>query len=257
MSQIEKGRAFRALHGRAGAFVIPNPWDAGTARMLAQLGFEALATTSAGYAFAWGGGTTRFERDSCWRTWRRLRAATELPVSADLENGFGDSPEEVGGRSDGGGARDGGRDRWRTRSHERTDRSTIWVWRWSEWRRRWKQRGGLPFLYADGAGGELSGTGGPTLGYDRAAGGVSGGGRGCAVRAGAADGGGDSGGGAGVDRPVNVLAGGGTLFSVATWRAGVKRISVGSALARAALGAFLRAAREIRDRGTLSLRAAR
>lgn len=94
-TETHPGAAFRALHGRTGAFIIPNPWDAGSARILASLGFEALATTSAGLAFSLGrpdGGVTREEvLAHC----RELVGATGLPVSADLEKGFGDSPEEV------------------------------------------------------------------------------------------------------------------------------------------------------------------
>src|SRR5262245_20802802 len=92
-SQQEKAKSFRALHERMGAFIIPNPWDLGSARILAALGFEALATTSAGFAWTLGrrdGGVTR---DEPLAHCRALAAATELPVSADLENGFGDSPE--------------------------------------------------------------------------------------------------------------------------------------------------------------------
>lgn len=92
---MNTGEAFRALHEREGAFVIPNPWDVGTARILAALGFEALATTSAGLAFSLGkpdGGVTREEALAHCRA---LVAATDLPVSADLEKGFGDSPESA------------------------------------------------------------------------------------------------------------------------------------------------------------------
>jgi 2-methylisocitrate lyase-like PEP mutase family enzyme len=92
--QLQKARTFRALHERAGAFVIPNPWDAGTAKILAALGFEALATTSLGLANALGrpdgaGAVTRREvLDNC----AAIAAATELPVSADLENCYAHEP---------------------------------------------------------------------------------------------------------------------------------------------------------------------
>src|SRR5581483_7824824 len=92
-TQEEKARAFHALHERSGAFVIPNPWDAGTARMLAHLGFEALATTSMGYAFSTGRPDGTLDRDDTLAYARIIVAATDLPVSADLENGFGDAPE--------------------------------------------------------------------------------------------------------------------------------------------------------------------
>jgi 2-methylisocitrate lyase-like PEP mutase family enzyme len=94
-TQMEKAERFRALHARAGAFVIPNPWDIGTARMLAALGFEALATTSAGYAFALGRKDGGVGREGVLAHARAIAAATDLPVSADLENCFGDDPESV------------------------------------------------------------------------------------------------------------------------------------------------------------------
>src|SRR5207247_7698517 len=92
-TQAEKGFAFRALHERDGAFIIPNPWDVGTARLLAHLGFEALATTSAGYAFSIGQRDNTVGRDKMMAHVRDIVAATDLPVSADLENGFGDEPD--------------------------------------------------------------------------------------------------------------------------------------------------------------------
>jgi 2-methylisocitrate lyase-like PEP mutase family enzyme len=94
-TQADKGMRFKALHERAGAFIIPNPWDAGTARILEQLGFEALTTTSAGLAFALGkrDGTGDVTRDETIANAKAIADATDLPVAADLENGFGDSPE--------------------------------------------------------------------------------------------------------------------------------------------------------------------
>src|SRR5262252_3525659 len=94
-SQLEKGRALRALHERAGAFVIPNPWDIGSARLLAGLGFEALATTSAGFARAIGTTDYRVGRDEVMRHAAALSKSVDVPISGDLENGFGDSPEYV------------------------------------------------------------------------------------------------------------------------------------------------------------------
>src|SRR5258708_18388902 len=92
-TQDEKGRAFRALHERDSAFIIPNPWDIGTARLLAHLGFEALATTSAGYAFSAGQRDNTIKREEMLAHVSAIVAATGLPVSADLENGYGDTPE--------------------------------------------------------------------------------------------------------------------------------------------------------------------
>ena len=94
-TQLEKAERFRALHQRAGAFLIPNPWDAGSARLLEGLGFEALATTSAGFAQALGrldGSVTLEEKLAHCRA---LAAVTNVPVSADLEQGFADDPAGV------------------------------------------------------------------------------------------------------------------------------------------------------------------
>ena len=94
-TQIQKAESFRALHGRKQAFIIPNPWDIGTARILAKLGFEALATTSAGFAFSSGLRDNEVGRDAMLAHVAEIAAATELPVSADLENGFGDDAKLV------------------------------------------------------------------------------------------------------------------------------------------------------------------
>src|SRR5512134_4124682 len=94
-TQAEKGIAFRELHERDRAFIIPNPWDVGTARLLAGLGFEALATTSAGYAFSVGQRDNTVGREQMLAHVAEIVRATDLPVSADLENGFGDDPETV------------------------------------------------------------------------------------------------------------------------------------------------------------------
>jgi len=95
MNQQNLVKNFRALHERDGAFIIPNPWDAGTARILAAMGFEALATTSAGMAFALGLQDGAVSRELILDHCRDMVAATKLPVSADLEQGFGPSPDDV------------------------------------------------------------------------------------------------------------------------------------------------------------------
>lgn len=95
IAQREKAERFRALHEAPGAFVIPNPWDAGSARLLEGLGFLALATTSSGFAQSLGrldGSVTLEEKLAHCRA---LSAATAIPVSADLENGFADEPAAV------------------------------------------------------------------------------------------------------------------------------------------------------------------
>ena len=110
VSQLEKAIKFRALHGLTGeiskpsaplgptrlrALIIPNPWDIGSARMLAGLGFEALATTSAGFAFTLGRSDGQVKREEALAHCAAIAAATDLPVSADLENTFGHVPRFV------------------------------------------------------------------------------------------------------------------------------------------------------------------
>jgi 2-methylisocitrate lyase-like PEP mutase family enzyme len=95
-TQREKADRFKALHERAGAFIIPNPWDVGSACLLAGLGFEALATTSAGFANSLGRLDGQVTRADVIEHCRSLSAATDLPVSADLENCFAHDPTKVG-----------------------------------------------------------------------------------------------------------------------------------------------------------------
>ncbi len=251
--QAEKAAVFRALHTRPGAFVIPNPWDAGTARILAAVGFEALATTSAGLAFALGRRDGGAGREETLANARAIVEATDLPVSADLENGFGDAPEAVaetirlaaGVGLVGGSIEDASGDAARPiydhgHAVERvaaaveaaralafpfvlTARAENFLHGRADLddtirRLQAFERAGADVLYAPGL---------PSLDAVRAV---------CAA----------------VSRPVNVLAGGsGAAPSVAALaEAGVRRISLGSALSRAALGGFVRAAREIKERGT-------
>jgi 2-methylisocitrate lyase-like PEP mutase family enzyme len=94
-TQKEKAERFKALHEREGAFIIPNPWDIGSARLLAGLGFEALATTSAGFANSLGRSDGQVALNELMKHCRDLCAATELPVSADLENCFADDPDKA------------------------------------------------------------------------------------------------------------------------------------------------------------------
>ena len=90
----EKRRAFRALHA-AGCFVLPNPWDVGSARYLASVGFKALATTSSGFAWSTGRPDNGVPRDTILAHLREVVGATDLPVNADFESGFGKDPAEV------------------------------------------------------------------------------------------------------------------------------------------------------------------
>ncbi len=98
-SLANKAAAFKALHERPGIFVVPNPWDAGSAKMLESLGFEAMATTSAGLAFSLGkpDGQAVVSREETLANAKAILQATNLPVSADLENGYGEAPEACAG----------------------------------------------------------------------------------------------------------------------------------------------------------------
>ena len=96
-TQLERAQQFRALHQRPGIFVMPNPWDAGSAKLFASLGFEAMATTSQGYANTLGrvDGALAISRDELIANCRVIAAATDLPINADLENGYADDPREA------------------------------------------------------------------------------------------------------------------------------------------------------------------
>src|SRR5690606_20058910 len=94
MDQFEKAQRFKAMH-EGPLFVIANPWDAGTARLLASLGFGALTTTSAGLAYSLGRQDMSVSREEALKNAADIVAAVELPVAADLENGYGDAPEDA------------------------------------------------------------------------------------------------------------------------------------------------------------------
>jgi len=251
-TKVSAGARFRALHERPGVFAIPNPWDVGSARVLEGLGFEALATTSAGFAFSVGRRDYGVPRDAMLAHAAVLVGATDLPVSADLENGFGDAPETVAetirlaaatGLA-GGSIEDSTRrpdapiyelahavDRIRAAAevarslpapfvltgraenflHGRRDLADTIA------RLQAYQEAGAEVLYAPGLRSEQE---------------IA-----SVVRS--------------VDRPVNVIPLPTMELDLARLEAlGVKRVSVGSALARLALGAFLRGARELREQGT-------
>jgi 2-methylisocitrate lyase-like PEP mutase family enzyme len=93
-SVAEKRAAFRALH-ESGCFMLPNPWDIGSARYLETLGFKALATTSSGFAWSMGHADNSVTRDAVLAHLRTIVDATDLPVNADFESGFGANPDEV------------------------------------------------------------------------------------------------------------------------------------------------------------------
>jgi 2-methylisocitrate lyase-like PEP mutase family enzyme len=254
-TQAEKGRAFRALHERDHAFIIPNPWDAGTARLLAHLGFEALATTSAGFAFSVGQRDNTIDRQRMMEHVSVIAAATDLPVSGDLENGFGDSPEAVaetirlaaaaglaGGSIEDLSGRMGGTIYEIGHAVERI-RAAAEVAR------------GLPFPFTLTARAENYLVGRPDL-HDTIARlqAYQGAGANVLYAPGLRSKDDIAAVVSAVDRPVNVVMGlTGVQLSLADLSAiGVKRISVGSALSRAAFGAFLRAATEMREHGTFT-----
>src|SRR5690348_11589948 len=95
MTQTEKSLRFEQLHQRPGVLLLPNPWDAGSARILAGLGYEALATSSGASAGTFGRRDGKVTRDEALAQARAICAAVDLPVSADLEKGFGDSPRDA------------------------------------------------------------------------------------------------------------------------------------------------------------------
>ena len=250
-----KADAFHALHHGPKAFIIPNPWDRGSARLLAHLGFKALATTSMGYAFSIGQRDGTLDRDETFANAADLASATDLPISADLENGFGDSPEEVaatirltqatgivgGSIEDSSGNADAPiydfglavarieaavaaakslpykftlTARCENYLHGRPDLDDTIK------RLQAYEKAGADVLYAPGLRSREDIT--------RLVGALT--------------------------RPVNVVMGlSGVQLNLDDLSAiGVKRISVGSALARTGMGAFLRAAREMHDKGTFN-----
>lgn len=254
MTQLERASAFKALHERDGAFLIPNPWDAGSARLLAALGFEALATTSLGFAQTLGRLDGMVTLDELVEHCRDLCAAVDLPINVDLENGFAHEPQDAAQAFlrvaatgvVGASIEDYSGDRTRpiydfTHAVERvqaaveavrsldfpftlTARAENMLWGRNDLddtirRLQAFEAAGADVLYAPGL---------TTLDQVRA---VT----------------------SAVGRPVNVLAPflkGVTVAELA--EAGAKRISVGGALARGAVGFLLRAAAEMRDQGTFS-----
>ena len=255
ITQSEKGLIFRTLHERDRAFIIPNPWDIGSARLLAHGGFEALATTSAGYAFSVGKTDNTISRDEMIAHVASIAAATNLPVNADLENGYGDSPKEaaetirLAGKAGaaGGSIEDatGKADRPiyelahaadRIRAAAEAARALPFTFTLTARAENYLngradlkdtikrlqayQEAGANVLYAPGL----------TSKEDIAA----------VVSS--------------VDRPINVLAGlANAPLTLADLSAlGVKRVSIGSLFSRAAYGAAIRAANEMRERGTFT-----
>lgn len=252
-SQDMKFQRLKDLHQGQGAFVIPNAWDAGSARLLASLGFEALATTSAGYAFSRGkrDSFAALSREEILENAAQIVAAVDVPVSADLEDGFGSSPEACaatirfacGTGLVGGSIEDATGDpnapiydfslaveRVRAAAEAARDQPFLLTARaenhlWGQGdladtikRLQAFSQAGADVLYAPGL---------PGIEAIRTV-----------CRA--------------VDKPVNVVMGlRGTAYSVAELsEAGVSRVSVGGSFARAAYGALMRAAQEVRQHGS-------
>lgn len=255
ITQAEKGRRFRDLHHRDSAFVIPNPWDIGSARILASTGFEALATTSVGYANSIGREDHGVTRDEMIAHATNLCAATELPVSADLENGFGDDPATVAEtiRLAAGAGLAG------CSIEDSTNRNDdpIYAFEHSVDRIRAavEEVRKLPFPFMLTARAEnylhgrkdLADTIKRLQAFQEAGADVL-------YAPGMTDVAEIATMTRSVDRPVNVLAGmQGVHFDVdGLSRIGVKRISVGGALTRIAFAAVIRAAREMKEHGTFT-----
>jgi len=253
MDRKDKFERFKALHLRDKAFVMPNPWDAGSARLLSSLGFEALATTSAGYAFSVGkrDSFAGLDRDEILENAARIVGATALPVSGDLEDGFGPDPATcaetvimacdaglVGGSiEDATGNPDAPiyevsqaveriratAEAARGRSFLLTARAENFLWGRPDLADTIKRlqafsEAGADVLYAPGL---------PDIEAIRTL---------CRE----------------VDKPVNVVMGlSGKAYSVDELsKVGVRRVSVGGSFARAALGALMRAAEEVSRSGT-------
>jgi 2-methylisocitrate lyase-like PEP mutase family enzyme len=253
LSQNDKAVRFRALHEAPGTFVIPNPWDAGSARILAALGFQALATSSGACAGTLGRRDGKVTRDEALAHARTIVAATDLPVSADLEKGFGDAPEAAaetirlaaGVGLVGGSIEDatGDKDRPLYDVGHATERVAAAV--------QAARKLAFPFMLTartenflrgnpnlddtikrlqafEKAGADvLMAPGLPDLAAVRAV---------CAA----------------VSKPVNFMAGiKGKSFTVGQLAAaGVKRISLATSLYRSAMSGLLDAAREVKDKGT-------
>jgi 2-methylisocitrate lyase-like PEP mutase family enzyme len=253
LSQSEKAARFRALHEGPRAFVIPNPWDAGSARVLAGLGFQALATSSGAQAGVLGRRDGKVVREEALAHARAIVGATDLPVSADLEKGFGDAPEAAaetirlaaGVGLVGGSIEDATGDKNRPlydigQAAERVaaaaEAARALSFPFTLTARSENFLRGNPSLddtikrlqaFEKAGADVLMAPGLPDLAAVRAV---------CAA----------------VSRPVNFMAGiKGKSFTVAELEAaGVKRISLATSLYRLAMTGLVEAAREVKDRGT-------
>jgi 2-methylisocitrate lyase-like PEP mutase family enzyme len=245
MSQREKGAAFRALH-EGEPFLIPNPWDAGSARVLEDLGYRALATTSSGFAFTLGRPDGSVTLDEVADHVAALAGATELPISVDLENGYGDASQAIRRVAEAGAVGGSIEDYELSGSLLPIGEATERVATAAEAARSL----GFPFVLTARAENHIRGN--PDLDDTIAR-----------LRA-YADAGADCLYAPGlrtveqirtvcdaVDLPVNVLAWPG-LTVAEIFGAGAQRISVGGRFAWVAVGALAAAAEEMRDRGTFA-----
>jgi 2-methylisocitrate lyase-like PEP mutase family enzyme len=255
VNQTEKGLRFQELHQRPGMFLIPNPWDVGSAHVLAGLGFEALATSSRASAAVLGRRDGQLTREEVLDHIRDIASATDLPVAADLENGFGDEPAVVAETIRlaanagvvGGSIEDATRDT--NKPIYEFQRATERIAAAAEAARRLPFRFTLTaraenFLYGNP---DLDDTIKRLLAYEKSGADVlfaPGLPDLAAVRAVCAA----------VSKPFNFMVGiRGKSFTVAELaEAGVKRISFGSVLYRAAITGLVEAASEIKKSGTFS-----
>jgi 2-methylisocitrate lyase-like PEP mutase family enzyme len=257
VSQADKGRAFKALHEQ-GCFVIPNPWDAGSAKLLTAMGFKALATTSAGLAFALGrpDGADLVSRAETLENARAIVEATDLPVNADLEDGFGPRPEDAAETIRGAAAAGlvGGSIEDSTRGGSAPVYGIEHAAERVRAAAEVAHKLPFPFLLVGRAENYLHGR--PDLAdtikrlqaYQEAGADVlyAPGLRSKEEVASVL---------AEIDRPLNALMGPGGATVEELARLGVRRVSVGGSLYRAAIGGFMRAARELKERGSFGFAA--
>ncbi|TAL24342.1 MAG: isocitrate lyase/phosphoenolpyruvate mutase family protein [Aquabacterium sp.] len=254
-TQHDKAEFFSRLHRKGSCFVIPNPWDAGSARLLEHLGFQALASTGAGYAFSRGRSDLSLGAEDMLSHLAALAEATDLPVSADLQKGFGDAPDDAArtiaeaARTGivGGSIEDASGDPQRPvydiglaaeRIRAAADAARSLRFKFTLTARAENFLYGRPDLadtirrlqaYQEAGADVLFAPGLQTKEEIRAV-----------VQS--------------VDRPVNVIMGlpGVPLTLPELEQLGVARVSVGASLARAAYGAMMRAAREILQSGSFA-----
>jgi 2-methylisocitrate lyase-like PEP mutase family enzyme len=255
VTQLDKGNAFRALHQGPRPFVIANAWDAGSTRILAGLGFAAIATSSAASAGTYGTRDGRITRDQALAHARAIAGATDLPVSADLESGFGDTPKDVAetyrhaaaaglvGATLEDATPGRGKDKPLFDIGEATERVAAAV--------EATRRLGFPFLLTARAEGflrdrtDLADAIRRLQAYEKAGADVL-------MAPGLPDLASVTTVCAAISKPFNFMVGiPGKSFSVAELEAaGVRRISLATSLYRAAMGGLVAAAREVKDKGT-------